>query len=237
MTAQTTSDSTATSNPRTAFMVEARAGTSVSSDHWFSAPDSGYSVDNLPPAAPAPLTGQYSAGVTRLHWNRNVEADLACYRLYRGSNAAFVPSAANLVSALPDTGYIDAAAAPYIYKLTAVDAHGNESAIATLTPTGTVGVGDGAALELAFAPPSPNPARGSTTLEFALPQSGHVRLSVFDAAGRRVQTLHDGEMAAGAHREAFALRDDAGRELAAGLYLVRLETAGRVITRRLAAVR
>jgi hypothetical protein len=44
-------------------------------------------------------------------------------------------------------------------------------------------------------------------------------------------------MAAGAHREAFALRDDAGRDLAAGLYLVRLETAGRVITRRLAAVR
>jgi hypothetical protein len=230
-------DSVAAGNPRTAFMIEARNSTSVGGDHWYSAPDSGYSVDNIPPAAPAPLTGQYSAGVTRLHWNRNTEADLAGYRLYRGTSTSFKPGLANLVSALPDTGFTDAAAAPYIYKLTAVDAHGNESPVATLTPTGTLGVGDGAGPGLAFAAPSPNPARGSTTLEFTLPQSGHVRLSVFDAAGRRVQTLRDGEMAAGAHREAFALRDDAGRELAAGLYLVRLETAGRVLTRRLAAVR
>jgi hypothetical protein len=205
--------------------------------YWLSAPASGYSVDNIPPKTPAPFTGQYAAGSTKLHWDRNSEADLAGYKLYRGNNAAFVPGAGNLVSTLADTGYVDAAAAPYIYKLTAVDSHGNESPVATLTPTGTLGVGDGAALELAFAAPSPNPARGSTTLEFTLPQAGHVRLSVFDAAGRRVQTLHDGEMAAGAHREAFALRDDAGRDLAAGLYLVRLETAGRVITRRLAAVR
>ncbi len=231
----TLQDSVSANNPKTAFMVVAR--NSANSMFWLSQPDSGYSVDNLPPAAPAPFTGQYSAGSAKLHWNRNTEADLAGYKLYRGSNAAFVPGAGNLVSTLADTGYIDAAAAPYIYKLMAVDSHGNESPVATLTPTGTLGVGDGAALQLAFAPPSPNPARGSTMLEFTLPQAGHVRLSVFDAAGRRAQTLRDAETAAGSHREAFALHDEAGRELAAGLYLVRLETAGHVITRRLAVVR
>jgi len=102
--ASTTSDSVPGSFPRTAFMVEARNGTSVAADHWFSAPDSGYSVDNLAPAAPAPFTDQYGAGSTALHWNPNHEADLAGYRLYRGSTPGFVPGPANFVADLPDTG-------------------------------------------------------------------------------------------------------------------------------------
>lgn len=237
LTTTTTSDSIAASNPRTAFMVEARETTAPQNPHWFSAPDSGYSVDNLPPLAPAPFTGQYAAGTTQLHWNRNVEADLVGYRLYRGTTAGFVPGPGNLVGALPDTGYTDAAGAPYIYKLTAVDVHGNESPIATLIPSGTVDVGDTPAFALSFAAPNPNPAHGATTLEYTLARAGHVRLSIYDAAGRRVQVLRDGDVAAGAHRERFALRDEAGRELASGLYLVQLEAEGRVITRRFAAIR
>ena len=49
--------------------------------------------------------------------------------------------------------------------------------------------------------------------------------------------LRDGELPAGAHRESFSLRNEAGRSLASGLYLVRLEAEGRVLTRRLAAIR
>ncbi len=52
-----------------------------------------------------------------------------------------------------------------------------------------------------------------------------------------MQVLRDGELPAGAHRERFALRDEAGRVLASGLYLLRLEAEGRVLTRRLAAIR
>ncbi len=234
----TTADSAGGSNPRTYFLVEARASTSISSDRWSSAPDSGYSVDNLAPAAPAPLTGQYAAGTTQLHWNRNTEADLAGYKLYRGSSAAFVPSPANFVAQLPDTGAADAAGAPYVYKLTAVDVHGNESPVATLIPSGTLSVGDGATrAALSFAAPSPNPARGSATLRYSLSARGHVKLALFDAAGRRVATVADGVMEAGEHSATLALRDDAGRELPAGLYLARLEAEGRVLTRRIAAVR
>ena len=234
----TTADSVGGSNPRTYFLVEARASTSISSDRWSSAPDSGYSVDNLAPAAPAPLTGQYSLGTTQLHWNRNTEADLAGYKLYRGSSVSFVPGPANFVAQLPDTGAADAAGAPYVYKLTAVDVHGNESPVATLIPSGTLGVGDGPArAALSFAAPSPNPARGSATLRYSLSSRGAVKLALFDAAGRRVATVADGVMEAGEHSVAFALRDDAGRELPAGLYLARLEAEGRVLTRRIAAVR
>ena len=47
---------------------------------WDSNPDSGYSVDDLAPAVPGPLTGEYAAGATTLSWEPNSESDLAGYR-------------------------------------------------------------------------------------------------------------------------------------------------------------
>ena len=110
-------------------------------EYWSSAPDSGYSVDNLPPVAPAPFTGNFSAGATHLHWGENREPDLAGYRLYRGSSAGFVPGPGNLIAAKPDTGYSDAGPAGNYYRLSAVDIHGNESGFALLTPANTSDVG------------------------------------------------------------------------------------------------
>src|SRR5436190_23790464 len=82
----TLGDSVGAGNPRTAVMIEADG-----SYFWASAPDSGYSVDNLPPVQPAPFNGQYFAGATHLHWNPNSDADLAGYRLYKGSTSGFAP--------------------------------------------------------------------------------------------------------------------------------------------------
>ena len=231
----TTADSVDGGNPRTWYMVEARASTSVSSDRWASAPDSGYSVDNLAPAQPAPFTGQYVAGTTFLHWNRNTEADLAGYRLYRGSSAGFVPGPGNLVATPSDTGYADAAGAPHFYKLTAVDVHGNESPVTTLLPDGTLDVGGTPVpVELSFAAPTPNPAGVATTLRYGLPRAAEVRLEVYDAMGRLVRRVASGSREAGAHTASWDLRDAAGRAVGAGLYFARLEVAGRVLARRIA---
>jgi hypothetical protein len=228
-------DSLAGGNPLTSFMVQART---PGSEHWESEPMNGYSVDNLPPAAPAPLTGQFAAGTARLHWNRNIEADFAGYRLYRGTTVLFTPGPGNLVGAPADTGYTDVAGAPCVYKLTAVDSHGNESAVTTLALSGTLDAGGGVTTpSLSFAAPSPNPACGVAMLDYTLSRAGHVRLAMYDAAGRRVQVLRDGDMPAGAHREHLSLRDEAGRDLASGLYLLHLEAENRVLTRRLVAIR
>jgi hypothetical protein len=232
----TTSDSVGGPNPRTWFMVEARASTSVSSDRWTSAPDSGYSVDNLAPAMPAPLTGFYSAGATRLAWNPNTESDLAGYRLYRGSSAAFTPSPVNLVTAQPDTGFIDPAGAPFIYKLTAVDVHGNESPVATLLPQGVLATDSPALPALSLAGASPNPLRGNGRVRFALAAAGPARLSVLDVSGREVAVLADGVHAAGEHAVAWEGADGSTARLAAGIYFLRLEAAGRVMLARVACV-
>jgi hypothetical protein len=234
----TTSDSIAGSNPRTLFMVEARASTSLSADRWASSPDSGYSVDNLAPLTPSPFTGQYAAGTATLHWAVNPAADLAEYRLYRGSTAGFVPGPANLVVAQPDTGYVDAAGATFYYKLCAVDVHGNVSGFSTLLPSGTVDVA-GAALPRAvfLAPPAPNPARGAATLRFGLPRAARVELALYDQQGRRMRSLLSGTQPAGERTITWNGSDDDGRALPAGLYFVRLATEGRTFISRLAVIR
>jgi hypothetical protein len=233
--APTTGDSMGVGNPRTAFLIEAVNGLG---EYWTSAADSGYSVDNVPPVVPAPFAGTYSGGASTLHWGANTEADLAGYRLYRGTSAAFAIGAGSLVATPGDTMWTDVAGSPYWYKLTAIDIHGNESAVATLLPSGTLGVTPGVPPHaLALAAPFPNPARGSTRLSYELPRAGHVRLAVYDAAGRQVRVIEDASREAGAYDATFDLLDGRGRALGAGLYLVRLETAAGAITRRLVTVR
>ena len=43
----------------------------------------------------------------------------------------------------------------------------------------------------------PNPFNPTSTLEYALPSSGHINLSIFDITGRQVQTLIDQSCPAG----------------------------------------
>jgi plastocyanin len=68
----------------------------------------------------------------------------------------------------------------------------------------------------------PNPFRSSTTISYLLPRPGPAAISVVDAAGRIVRALAS---ARGASSMAWDGRDDAGRVLSTGVYLVRLSTA------------
>lgn len=236
--AVTPNDSTASGNPRTSFMVEADGGSPLATMFWDSAPDSGYSVDNLAPAIPAPFTGQYFGSHTDLVWGANSESDLLEYRLYRGTSPGFVPGPGNRVTATPQTNYQDTSGLPFYYKLSAVDIHGNESGFAFLQPTGTTAVREGVLptrIDLALA--SPNPARGTTTFSLALPEAAHVRVAVYDAAGRQVHVIEDGERPAGTWTLGWNAQDDGGASVSTGVYFVRLECAERRITRRLLLLR
>lgn len=67
----------------------------------------------------------------------------------------------------------------------------------------------------------PNPFNPSTTLRFTLAAGGPVRLSVHDAAGRRVALLIDGPLPAG--EQGLSWRPEG---LPSGIYLARLEAGG-----------
>jgi hypothetical protein len=76
---------------------------------------------------------------------------------------------------------------------------------------------------LSFSVPRPNPARDLSLFECTLPEAAQVRVEVFDLAGRRMRLLADEPCAAGPRELVFDLRDDRGRQLAAGVYLVRAQ--------------
>ena len=78
--------------------------------------------------------------------------------------------------------------------------------------------------------------RGMNVQETSTATGGtsEVRMPV---ARRQVRTLVNGVQPAGEHSAGFDLRDEGGRVLAPGLYLVRLETAAGALTRRLVSVR
>lgn len=220
----TTGDSVAGSNPLTRFMVQARASSS-GTPYWNSAPDSGYSVDDLAPATPAPFTGSYAAGVATLQWGANGEADLAGYRLHRGTSAGFTPGPGNLVAATGETHHQDAAGAPRYYKLAAVDVHGNLSGYALLLPDGTLDAPPPTQLprEIALAPVRPNPARGPVAFRLALPAATRARLVVFDAQGREVRQVVDRAFEPGVHEIVWDAADESRRPVRPGVYLARLE--------------
>lgn len=233
--ATTPSDSMSAASPANVFVVQARYYFDLGKT-FDSPPDSGWSLDNLAPSPPIAFQGEFSAGITQLSWGANSETDLDGYRLYRGTTEDFAADDAHLVATVEGTSFTDPNGAGCAYKLVAIDAHGNASAAATLVPAGTNLAGPVPAA-LAFAGASPNPARSGATFDFALPRAGHVRLGVFDVAGRLVRTFDFGALTAGAHATRFDLTDDHGRSLASGLYLARLEFEGRAIVRRLAVVR
>jgi D-alanyl-D-alanine carboxypeptidase len=69
----------------------------------------------------------------------------------------------------------------------------------------------------------PNPFNSGTVIRFALPQNEVVQLAVYNMAGQQVAKLVDGTRAAGAYAIHWDGRDDAGRDLASGMYLYRLQ--------------
>jgi serine protease AprX len=83
----------------------------------------------------------------------------------------------------------------------------------------------------------PNPFNPRTTVVFELADDGPVRLEVFDLRGRRVRGLLAADSAAGRHWAIWDGRDDAGREVAAGVYHVRLTTGRTAQSLKLSLVR
>jgi hypothetical protein len=69
----------------------------------------------------------------------------------------------------------------------------------------------------------PNPFHASATISFALPSSGPAEVKVFNVEGKVVRTLHSGSLPAGRYTVSWQGDDGEGRQVAAGIYFVRME--------------
>ncbi|KPJ61360.1 MAG: hypothetical protein AMJ46_01235 [Latescibacteria bacterium DG_63] len=92
-------------------------------------------------------------------------------------------------------------------------------------------------LKAALHPAYPNPFGPSTHIAFSVFEPCEVLLRIYDVNGRPVRTLVDDWMDAGRHGLAWDGRDDAGRAAASGVYVCRLQTAGRGESRKIVLLR
>ena len=207
--------------------------------YYDSPPDSGCSIDNLEPSVPGGFVVAYAAHANDLSWDGSSDPDLAGFRIYRGLDPEFTAAPENLVHTTTETAWTDGVEEgwQYYYKISAIDLSGNESDAAP--PESTTGV-DSPIIPEAFAlhQNTPNPITGSTTIRYDVPTAaGHIKLRVFDAAGRLVRILLDGEETPGRKGILWDGRDERGRLVASGVYYYRLETEDGVLKRKTVVLR
>jgi hypothetical protein len=101
----------------------------------------------------------------------------------------------------------------------------NEAASDAAGQTGEGAMGEEKKLPATFylAPPKPNPFGNGTGISYGLPFASEVRLSVFDVAGKKVRTLVDGTQPAGRYALVWDGSDSKGRQLANGVYFIRMK--------------
>ena len=74
----------------------------------------------------------------------------------------------------------------------------------------------------------PNPFNPSTNIKYSVPESGNIRLSVFNVVGEEVAVLADGFSQAGIYEVTFDASD-----LSTGVYLYKLQSANSVQTKKM----
>ncbi|MCU0606081.1 MAG: T9SS type A sorting domain-containing protein, partial [Candidatus Edwardsbacteria bacterium] len=84
---------------------------------------------------------------------------------------------------------------------------------------------------------SPNPFTATAEISFQTAAEGPVELAVYNGIGQRVRTLVDRRLGPGLHAARWDGRNDAGRRLAAGVYLCRLQTTAGAAAQRMVLVK
>lgn len=186
-------------------------------------------LDTTAPAAPSGLQVQrQGTDDVRVQWSANSDIDLAGYSVYRAV-AQSGPFTRLTGAPIASTQYVDttipAGTVSVWYQISATDASGNESARSS---TGTINLVEVAAnwrLESGY--PNPSAAGAIVHLPMLVPSSaGGAVVEIMNAAGHRVWRRDLGSLGAGPFTLDWDGRNDAGRDVAPGVYTAWLVTNG-----------
>jgi hypothetical protein len=79
---------------------------------------------------------------------------------------------------------------------------------------------------------APNPFGYLTRVEYIMPRTGHVTIRVYDVRGRLIRTLLNQSVVEGTHITSWDARDENGRNVASGIYFVRMTSFGQTTIRK-----
>ncbi len=85
--------------------------------------------------------------------------------------------------------------------------------------------------------PYPNPFCENVTVDMDIRQQGPASVDIFNIRGQKVRALQNGYLSKGSHSLYWDGCDSQGSKVAAGIYLLRLQTAGQSYTRKLVRAR
>ncbi len=69
----------------------------------------------------------------------------------------------------------------------------------------------------------PNPFNPTTTISFTVPETGDVKLTIYNMMGKRIKTLYHGQANAGQHQVVWNATNEQGVKVASGVYIYTLE--------------
>ncbi len=79
----------------------------------------------------------------------------------------------------------------------------------------------------------PNPFNPATTISYEVPESGSVKLVVYNLLGQQVRTLVNDNIEAGFHTIVWDGADEFGRQVASGIYIYRMNSGDFKATKRM----
>jgi len=83
----------------------------------------------------------------------------------------------------------------------------------------------------------PNPFNMRTTIEFSLPEAGHINLAIYNMMGQKVRELLNDTLMPGIHSVAWDGTDKSGLNVSSGLYFTRITSGSNVVTGRMVIVK
>jgi hypothetical protein len=185
--------------------------------------------DCLPPGSPVDLAFD---GETALVWGSPGDGDLAFFTVY-GSASAVLDGTAFVIGETT-RAHQDLGATDYLYyHATSTDLAGNESSPATVARGSTGATAMQGNVATILYGMHPNPVRVPAFITFGLANAGHVKLEIFDIAGRRIRRLMEETRDSGSHSVTWDGEDDSGNRKAAGIYFYRIEVGDFRQTRKL----
>jgi hypothetical protein len=195
-----------------------------------SAPDSGYSVDNLAPGAPGNL---HFSQPTTLAWDQSADQDFDYFTVYGSANGGLDSTAVALLTTTSSTA--DLGQCHYgFFHVTATDFSGNVGMASGIeNPLSDVAGDEHMPRRFGLLPIRPNPADRDVLLGFELPSDSFVELVLIDVTGRVVVELVGAGFTTGRHNITWDRRDAAGSVVPSGVYFCRLTAGGLSDTDRL----
>lgn len=184
----------------------------------------GYSVDNLRPAAPSELIAVPLAGpVVSMQWSPVPDEDFNHYRIMRKQGDASYKA----IASVTDTVYSDQDVMvdqSYSYAVVAVDHAGNASDFSNIVPVSVTSIISDNQTPTAFGLHQnyPNPFNPVTAIRYSLAAASEVELSIYNAAGEKIDDLIRETQQAGIQ----TVQWNAGA-LPSGVYFCRLKAISR----------